>query len=127
MILLGYPGEISPADQLMGARGLWFVLSMLPFLYILWILFGELTRSLDRQSDRVKGLVGWLRLIVLITCLTTAMLALFCSVLFKKTPQAMMTTYLAIIVLFTAPLAAARAESPRSPALRAAERRLRRR
>jgi ABC-type transport system involved in multi-copper enzyme maturation permease subunit len=44
-------------------------------------------------------------LIVLITCLTTAMLALFCSVLFKKTPQAMMTTYLAIIVLFTAPLA----------------------
>jgi len=43
--------------------------------------------------------------IVLITCLTTAMLALFCSVLFKKTPQAMMTTYLVIILLFTAPLA----------------------
>src|SRR3954469_3215093 len=43
--------------------------------------------------------------IVLITCLTTAMLALFNSVLFKKTPQAMMTTYLVIIVLFTAPLA----------------------
>ena len=43
--------------------------------------------------------------IVLITCLTTAMLALFCSVLFKKTPQAMMTTYLVIIVLFAAPLA----------------------
>jgi bacteriorhodopsin len=67
MIVLGYPGEISPASELMGARGLWFVLSMIPFLYILWILFGELTRSLDRQSDRVKGLVGWLRLIVLIT------------------------------------------------------------
>jgi hypothetical protein len=44
-------------------------------------------------------------LIVLITCLTTAMIALFCSVLFKKTSQAMMTTYMAIIVLFTAPLA----------------------
>lgn len=43
--------------------------------------------------------------IVLITCLTTAMIALFCSVLFKKTPQSLMTTYLAIIVLFTAPLA----------------------
>ena len=43
-------------------------------------------------------------LIVLITCLTTAMLALFCSVLFKKTPQAMMTTYMVIIVLFCAPL-----------------------
>ena len=43
--------------------------------------------------------------IVLITCLTTAMLALFCSVLFKKTSHAMMTTYLVIIVLFCAPLA----------------------
>ena len=43
--------------------------------------------------------------IVLITCLTTAMLALFCSVLFKKTSHAMMTTYLTIIILFCAPLA----------------------
>ena len=44
--------------------------------------------------------------IVLITCLTTAMLALFCSVLFKKTSHAMMTTYLVVMVLFCAPLAA---------------------
>jgi ABC-type transport system involved in multi-copper enzyme maturation permease subunit len=43
--------------------------------------------------------------IVLITCLTTAMLALFCSVLFRKTSNAMMTTYLIIILLFCAPLA----------------------
>jgi ABC-type transport system involved in multi-copper enzyme maturation permease subunit len=45
-------------------------------------------------------------LIVLVTCVTTAMLALFNSVLFKKTSHAMMTTYLVIIVLFCAPLAA---------------------
>jgi ABC-type transport system involved in multi-copper enzyme maturation permease subunit len=45
-------------------------------------------------------------IIVLVTCLTTAMLALFNSVLFKKTAHAMMTTYLVIIVLFCAPLAA---------------------
>ena len=44
--------------------------------------------------------------IVMITCVTTAMLALFCSVLFKKTSMAMMTTYLVIIVMFCAPLAA---------------------
>jgi len=44
--------------------------------------------------------------IVLLTCLTTAMLALFCSVLFRKTSHAMMTTYMVIIVLFCAPLAA---------------------
>jgi ABC-type transport system involved in multi-copper enzyme maturation permease subunit len=43
--------------------------------------------------------------IVLITCLTTAMIALFCSVLFKKTAHALMTTYLAIMLLFAAPLA----------------------
>lgn len=44
--------------------------------------------------------------IILITCLSTAMLALFCSVLFKKTATSMMTTYMTIIVLFCAPLAA---------------------
>jgi ABC-type transport system involved in multi-copper enzyme maturation permease subunit len=43
--------------------------------------------------------------IVLITCLTTAMIALFCSVLFKKTANAMMTAYLVIMLLFAAPLA----------------------
>jgi ABC-type transport system involved in multi-copper enzyme maturation permease subunit len=43
--------------------------------------------------------------IVLITCVSTAMLALFFSVLFKKTSHAMMTTYMVIIVLFCAPLA----------------------
>jgi ABC-type transport system involved in multi-copper enzyme maturation permease subunit len=50
--------------------------------------------------------VGAYLAIVLITCLTTAMLALFFSVVFKKTSHAMMTTYLVIIVLFCAPLAA---------------------
>jgi len=43
--------------------------------------------------------------IVLITCVTTATLALFCSVIFRKTAQSLMTTYLVIIVLFAAPLA----------------------
>jgi ABC-type transport system involved in multi-copper enzyme maturation permease subunit len=43
--------------------------------------------------------------IVLITCLTTAMVALFCSVLMKKSSIAMMTAYLTIILLFCAPLA----------------------
>ncbi len=44
--------------------------------------------------------------IVLLTCLTTAMLALFFSVFFRRTSVSLMTTYLAIIVLFCAPLAA---------------------
>ena len=44
--------------------------------------------------------------IVLVTCLTTAVLALFCSVVFRKTSVSLMTSYLVIILLFCAPLAA---------------------
>ncbi|QDU27614.1 ABC-2 family transporter protein [Anatilimnocola aggregata] len=43
--------------------------------------------------------------IILLTCLTTAMIALFCSVLFRTTSMSLMTTYLVIILLFCAPLA----------------------
>jgi hypothetical protein len=45
-------------------------------------------------------------LIVVLTCLNTALLALFCSVVFRKTSISLMTTYLVIVVLFCAPLAA---------------------
>ncbi len=50
----------------------------------------------------VAGYVG----IVLLTCLTTAMVALFCSVVFRKSSVSLMTSYLVIIVLFCVPLAA---------------------
>lgn len=43
--------------------------------------------------------------IIAVCCLTTATIALFCSVLFRKTAHSMMTTYLVIIVLFCLPLA----------------------
>ena len=49
--------------------------------------------------------VGAYLLLVVTTCLTTATIALFCSVLFRKTSVSLMTTYLTIVVLFTAPLA----------------------
>lgn len=44
-------------------------------------------------------------LIVLLTCVTTAMLALFCSVIFHKTSTSLMASYLVILALFCAPLA----------------------
>ncbi len=50
--------------------------------------------------------VGAYLLIVLLTCLNTAMLALFCSVVFRKTSISLMTSYLVIIVLFFLPVAA---------------------
>jgi ABC-type transport system involved in multi-copper enzyme maturation permease subunit len=43
--------------------------------------------------------------IFLLCCLTTTTVALFCSVLFRKTAHSLMATYMVIIVLFCAPLA----------------------
>lgn len=43
--------------------------------------------------------------LILMTCVTTATIALFCSVLFKKTSISLMTSYLVLIVVFTGPVA----------------------
>ncbi|PQO39444.1 ABC transporter permease [Blastopirellula marina] len=43
--------------------------------------------------------------VILITCVTTSMLALFCSVLFRKTSHSLMCTYLVIIALFCGTIA----------------------
>jgi bacteriorhodopsin len=45
MIALGYPGEISTDNN---TKILWGVLSTIPFLYILYVLFVELSKSLGR-------------------------------------------------------------------------------
>ena len=64
MIALGYPGEISN-DQ--NTQILYGVLSTLPFLYILYVLFVELGKSLDRQPEGVAATVGRLRLLLIAT------------------------------------------------------------
>jgi bacteriorhodopsin len=43
----------------------WGALSTIPFLYILYILFVELGKSLQRQSERVRVFVRNLRLLLL--------------------------------------------------------------
>ena len=65
MILLGYPGEIAAADS--SARTIWGIASTIPFLYILYVLFVELGKSLERQSGGVKTLLDGLRYIILAT------------------------------------------------------------
>ncbi len=62
MIALGYPGETS-ADQ--GEKIMWGVLSTIPFLYILYVLFVELGKSLDRQPEGVAATVGRLRMLLI--------------------------------------------------------------
>jgi bacteriorhodopsin len=63
MILLGWPGELSDPDST--ARTVWGVASTIPFLYILYVLFVELGKSLGRQTREVRKLVDGLRYIVL--------------------------------------------------------------
>ncbi|MGY1708258.1 bacteriorhodopsin, partial [Geodermatophilus sp. SYSU D00758] len=59
MIVLGYPGEITTE---VGPRLLWGTLSTIPFIYLLWVLFVELTRSIDRQPPQVQHTIRMLRL-----------------------------------------------------------------
>lgn len=66
MILLGYPGEIAPAGDLVGfdARVMWGILSMIPFLYIVYVLFTELGRAIQRQPEEVRGILSGVRVLV---------------------------------------------------------------
>lgn len=59
MIGLGYPGEISSSN---GVRLLFFILSMIPFLYLVYVLFVELTRSIDGQQPEVRHTIRMLRI-----------------------------------------------------------------
>ena len=64
MIALGYPGEISNDQNTQVLDG---VLSTLPFIYILYVLFVELGKSLERQPAGVAETVGRLRLLLIAT------------------------------------------------------------
>ncbi len=59
MIALGYPGELS-SDTL--TRGVWGALSTIPFLYLLYVLFVELSRSVERQPAEVVHTIKMLRI-----------------------------------------------------------------
>lgn len=59
MIGLGYPGEIANST---GTRLLWGGLSTLAFLFIVYVMFTELSRSVVRQPVEVQGSIKRLRL-----------------------------------------------------------------
>lgn len=58
MIILGYPGEVATSD---GQRWLWGILSMIPFLVIVYELFIGLSRAIDDQPAEARGLVKMAR------------------------------------------------------------------
>ncbi|MDH6238156.1 bacteriorhodopsin-like [Cryobacterium sp. CG_9.6] len=64
MIILGYPGEISVDN---GVRGLYGLLSTIPFLYILFVLFTELSKSLVNQPVSVRRTLSQLRWLLLLS------------------------------------------------------------
>ncbi len=64
MIGLGYPGEIATDSS---TRVLWAVLSTVPFVYILFILFGELGKAAGTNDPQVKALLTNTRLLLLAT------------------------------------------------------------
>lgn len=64
MIALGYPGQISSDN---GIRGLFGLLSTIPFLFILYILFSQLSKSLANQPAAVRGTLSRLRFLLLLS------------------------------------------------------------
>jgi bacteriorhodopsin len=64
MIILGYPGEISGDNAV---RGIFGLLSTIPFLYILYVLFVELTKSLGTQPVSVRSTLSRLRWLLLLS------------------------------------------------------------
>ena len=66
MILLGYPGDMH--TQLFGlSNGMWGLLSTIPFLYIMYVLFIEISKSLSAQSVKVQKMLKGARLLLVAT------------------------------------------------------------
>lgn len=72
--------------------------------FLVWpILLAWLLPPLTFLGDTLS-MIGYLA-IILVTCLTTTLVAMFCSVFFRKTSVSMMTAYLVLVTLFGAPVA----------------------
>ncbi|MDA0817461.1 MAG: bacteriorhodopsin-like [Planctomycetota bacterium] len=67
MIALGYPGEVIADPERWTERVVWGGLSSVPFFYILYVLWVELTKSLDTQPAAARRLIEVCRLVLLIT------------------------------------------------------------
>jgi bacteriorhodopsin len=66
MIVLGFPGD-AKLDLFSLAPSMWGLLSTIPFLYILYVLWFEMKKSVSSQSDKVRGLFQTLRVLLIAT------------------------------------------------------------
>lgn len=74
MVLLGYPGEVSSASS---TRWIFWVLAMLPFVYIVYTLFFGLRESIQSQPPIARGLVKASTYITVISWCTYPIVFLF--------------------------------------------------
>ena len=72
--------------------------------FLLWPVFLALIMVSAYWANLLT--IGGYVIIFLLTCLTTAMLALFCSTIFSRTSTSLMATYTIILLMYVAPLAA---------------------
>ena len=95
---------ISPWQILWGKLLSGLRVSSVLTLFLLWPLVLAIPLSIDYWANwqSMLAYVG----IVLACCATTTTVALFCSVMFRKTVHSMIATYLAIFTLYGLPLAA---------------------
>lgn len=94
---------ISPLQILLGKLIAGLRISSVLTLFLVWpiVLACVIHPDYYRNLGGAAAMVG----IILCCCLTTAMLALFCSVMFRRTSVSMMTSYAVIATIFFAPLA----------------------
>ena len=87
--------------------------------FLLWPVFLALI-MVSAYWANLLTIAGYV-IIFLLTCLTSAMLALFCSTIFSKTSTSLMATYTIILLMYVAPLAAAFFGNEYFPQTRGAE------
>jgi ABC-type transport system involved in multi-copper enzyme maturation permease subunit len=75
------------------------------FLACVIFIFVGLGDNQDNFYWRNITSIGAYMLIILLTCATTAVVALFCSVLYRKTASSLMTTYVVLATVFCVPMA----------------------
>ena len=74
MIALGYPGEVAESA---GTKWLFWVLAMIPFVYILWTLNGQLQAAAARETPAVAAAIKNATMVLLITWLVYPIAYLF--------------------------------------------------
>lgn len=92
------PGQILWPKLLSGLR-----VSSVLTMFLMWPVVLAVAMVSDYWSN--LPIVAAYLAVVLTVCFTTVTIALFCSVMFRKTSISLMTTYLTLVVLFTLPLA----------------------